>query len=57
VPDTYAPIAVLKVVNGNTAVWVPGTTNWDATGVVGSAAPVTVLPGAASALTFTAGGA
>lgn len=57
VPDTYAPIAVFKVVNGNTAVWVPGTTNWDASGVTSSAAPVFRLPGSASALTFTAGGA
>lgn len=57
VPDTYAPFAVFKVVNGVTAVWIPGTTNWNATNVVSSSAPVAVLPKQASDLTFTAGGA
>lgn len=57
VPDTYCPIAVFKVVNGNTAVWIPGTTNWDASAVVSSAAPLTVIPLSASGLTFVAGGA
>jgi hypothetical protein len=57
VPDTYAPIAVFKVVNGATAVFVPGTTNWNATNVVAYAAPVCVLPKSAADLTFTEGGA
>ncbi len=56
--EGYAPFAVIKVVNGNTAVFIPATTNWDATNVVASAVPVSVLPaGAASTLTFVAGGA
>lgn len=57
VPDTYAPIAVFKVVNGTTAVFTPATTNWDATNVTSSAAAVSVLPKQISDLTFTAGGA
>jgi hypothetical protein len=57
VPDTYVPIAVFKVVNGTTAVWVPGTTNWNAAGVTASAAPVTILTSDPSKLTFVAGGA
>jgi hypothetical protein len=56
VKSTYAPFAVIKVVtNGGT--FTPGTTNWDATGVTASAAPVSVLPRSASDLTFVAGGA
>jgi hypothetical protein len=56
--EGYAPFAVIKVVNGVTAVWIPGTTNWDATNVTSSACPISVLPaGAASTLTFVAGGA
>jgi hypothetical protein len=57
VPDTYAPFAVFKVVNGANAVFIPATTNWNATSVVASSAPVAVLPKQASDLTFTAGGA
>lgn len=58
VPDTYAPFAVFKVVNGTTAVFTPGTTNWDATNVVSSACPVSVLPnGIPAASLFVAGGA
>jgi hypothetical protein len=58
VPDTYAPFAVFKVVNGTNAVFTPGTTNWDATGVDAYAVPVSVLPASipADAL-FVAGGA
>jgi hypothetical protein len=56
VADTYAPIAVFRVVNGATAVFTPATTFWDATSVVSSAAPVNVLPESVSDLTFTAGG-
>jgi hypothetical protein len=56
--EGYAPIAVFKVVNGTNAVFIPATTFWDATGVTSSACPVSMLPsGAASTLTFTAGGA
>lgn len=54
VPDTYCPIAVFKVVNGATAVFVPGTTFWNATNVVAYAAPVTVL-GAVAPLAFVEG--
>ena len=57
VPDTYFPIAVFKVVNGVTAVFTPTSTFWDATNVTSSAAPVSVLPSSAAALTFVAGGA
>jgi len=57
VPDTYMPCAVFRVVNGATAVFIPGTTNWDATTVVSSAAPVHVLPKQASDLIWVAGGA
>jgi hypothetical protein len=57
VPDTYAPVAVFKVVNGTNAVWVPGTTNWDAVGVVSSAAPVGILTADVTKYTFVAGGA
>ncbi len=57
VPATYAPVAVLKVVNGVTAVFIPATTNWDATNVTSSAAPIAVLPRSAADLTFVAGGA
>lgn len=56
--EGYAPFAVIKVVNGVTAVFIPATTNWDATNVTSSAAPISVLPsGAASTLSFVAGGA
>ena len=57
VPDTYAPVAVFKVVNGTTAVFVPGTTNWNAAGVTASAAPVGVLTSDPAKYTFVAGGA
>ena len=57
VKSTYAPFAVLKVVNGATAVFIPATTNWDATGVDAYAAPVSVLPRSASDLTFVIGAA
>jgi hypothetical protein len=57
VKGTYAPVAVFKVVNGVTAVFIPATTNWDATNVTSSAAAVAVLPRSAADLTFTAGGA
>ncbi len=57
VAGTYMPIAVFKVVNGVTAVWIPGTTNWDATNVTSSAAAISVVPASAADLTFTAGGA
>lgn len=56
--DGYAPFAVIKVVNGATAVFTPATTFWNATNVTSSACPISVLPsGAASTLTFVAGGA
>jgi hypothetical protein len=57
VPDTYAPVAVFKVVNGTTAVWIPGTTNWNASNVVSSAAPVGALTSDPAKYTFVAGGA
>lgn len=57
VADTYCPLAVFKVVNGATAVFVPGTTNWNATNVTSYAAPVTIIPADPSKLTFVAGGA
>lgn len=59
VKSKYAAIAVLKVVNGATGPFIPATTNWDATNVVSSAAPVAVLPSdlTGASLTFVAGGA
>lgn len=56
VKSTYAPFAVVKVVTSG-GTFTPATTNWDATGVVASAAPIGVLPRSASDLTFVAGGA
>lgn len=58
VVEGYCPLAVFKVVNGATAVFIPATTNWNAATVTSSACPIAVLPsGAASTLTFVAGGA
>lgn len=56
VAATYAPIAIFRVVNGVTAVWIPGTTNWNATNVDAYAQAVGCLPAAAS-VTGTIGGA
>jgi hypothetical protein len=55
IPDIiagYCPLAVFKVVNGTNAVWIPATTNWNATSVVAYAAPVAVLPAAVADLTL-----
>jgi len=59
VKGTYAPVGVIKVVNGTNAVWIPATTNWDATGVTSSACAINILPALkdGSDLTFIAGGA
>jgi len=58
VPETYAPFAVFKVVNGTNAVFIPATTNWNATSVVSYAAPVSVVPnGIPADALFVEGGA
>jgi hypothetical protein len=55
--EGYCPVAVFKVVNGATAVWVPATTNWNATNVDAYATPLAVLPSSTTYLTNVIGGA
>lgn len=56
VADSYAPVAVLKVVTTGVT-FTPATTNWNAAGVVAYAAPCTVVPASADVLVFVEGGA
>jgi hypothetical protein len=57
VPDSYAPIAVFKVVTA-AGTFIPATTFWDSANLTSAgSAPVNVLPKQASDLTFTEGGA
>lgn len=55
VADGYCPMAIFKVVNGVTAVWIPGTTNWNATNVQAYATPISVLPSSTTYLTNVEG--